>query len=376
MKSFNHLMEIALSDEVIMKSFHKVALKRKKHKRCRKYLIDAEATIKDIPNWIENYENDKHTPKIINDGIKQKKRKIIVPTFKELVVQHCVVNALMPMFMQGMYEHTYASIPNRGSHKAKRYIEKWIRNDKKNCKYVLKMDIRHFFDSIPHDILKDMLTESIHDKAMLDLLCKIIDATDVGLPLGFYTSQWLSNWYLKGLDHYIKENLNAKHYVRYMDDMVIFGSNKKELHRIRVEVQKYLEDNLGLELKDNWQVYRFIYKSKGKEKGRDLDFMGFRFRRGYTLIRKSIMLKMIRKARRIGNKDRPTIYDIRQMLAYKGWLKATDTYRLYNKYIQPYVSFKKMSKTLSNVDKNKSLILWKGVLFYDAYLQPCTRLAS
>ena len=161
-----------------------------------------------------------------------------------------------------------------------------------------------------------------------------------------------------------------------MDDMVIFGSNKKELHRIRVEVQKYLEDNLGLELKDNWQVYRFIYKSKGKEKGRDLDFMGFRFRRGYTLIRKSIMLKMIRKARRIGNKDRPTIYDIRQMLAYKGWLKATDTYRLYNKYIQPYVSFKKMSKTLSNVDKNKSLILWKGVLFYDAYLQPCTRLAS
>ena len=75
------------------------------------------------------------------------------------------------------------------------------------------MDIRHFFDSVPHDILKAKLRKSIHDEKMLDLLFGIIDVTEVGIPLGFYTSQWLSNWYLQGLDHYIKEKLSAAHYM-------------------------------------------------------------------------------------------------------------------------------------------------------------------
>ena len=110
-----------------------------------------------------------------------------------------------------MYEHSYASLPGRGAHKGKRVIEKWIRTDAKNCKYVLKMDIRHFFDTVPHDKLKAKLRKTIHDEKMLDLLFRIIDVTDIGIPLGFYTSQWLSNWYLQGLDHYIKERLGAVH---------------------------------------------------------------------------------------------------------------------------------------------------------------------
>lgn len=126
---------------------------------------------------------------------------------------------------------------------------------RKNCKYVLKMDIRHFFDTVPHDKLKAKLRKTIHDEKMLDLLFRIIDVTDVGIPLGFYTSQWLSNWYLQGLDHYIKERLGAVHYMRYMDDMVIFGSNKKVLHRTRQAISDYLENELGLSLKDNWQVF-------------------------------------------------------------------------------------------------------------------------
>ncbi len=131
--------------------------------------------------------------------------------------------------------------------------------DPKNCKYVLKMDIRHFFDSIPHDRLKAKLKKTVHDEKMLELLFRIIDVTEVGIPLGFYTSQWLSNWYLQGLDHFIKEQLCAVHYMRYMDDMVIFGSNKRVLHRMRQAISDYLEMELGLELKANWQVFRFSY---------------------------------------------------------------------------------------------------------------------
>ena len=113
------------------------------------------------------------------------------------------------MFYQGMYEHSYASIPNRGAHKGKKQIEKWIKYDPKNCKYVFKGDIHHFFPSINHDILKAKLAKKIKDEQFLDLVYKVIDTTKTGLPIGFYTSQWFSNWYLMEFDHFVKEQLHS-----------------------------------------------------------------------------------------------------------------------------------------------------------------------
>ena len=113
------------------------------------------------------------------------------------------------------------------------------------------------------------------------------------------------------------------HYMRYMDDMVIFGSNKRVLHRMRQAISDYLGMELGLELKANWQVFRFSY---GNNQGRDLDFMGFRFYRNRTILRKSIMYKATRKARKISKKEKTTILDARQMLSYLGWIDCTDTY--------------------------------------------------
>lgn len=351
MKSYNHLYDVCISE-----SNRKEALKFAKHsKRIRKIMkhrhMSDEAVIEQSYDWIVQYENAEHTPVYIYDGISRKERVIIVPTMEELIVQHNVVNALKPMFCRGMYEHTYASLPGRGAHKGKQVIEKWIRTDPKNCKYVLKMDIRHFFDSVPHDILKAKLRKTIHDEKMLDLLFRIIDVTEVGIPLGFYTSQWLSNWYLQGLDHYIKEKLAAAHYMRYMDDMVVFGSNKKVLHRMRQAIADYLVDELGLELKDNWQVFRFSYiDADCEERGRDLDFMGFRFFRNRTILRKSIMYKATRKAKKISKKEKPTIYDARQMLSYLGWIDCTDTYRMYHKWIKPYISFQRLKRKVSQYD--------------------------
>lgn len=218
MKSYNHLYEKTISE-----TNRRYALSQAKHsKRFRKIMkhrhMSDDAAVEQSLDWIVNYENAEHVPVYIYDGITRKERTIIVPTMEELLVQHCIVNAMKPMFCKGMYEHSYASLPGRGAHKGKQVIEKWIRTDPKNCKYVLKMDIRHFFDSIPHDRLKAKLKKTIHDEKMLELLFRIIDVTEVGIPLGFYTSQWLSNWYLQGLDHFIKEQLCAVHYMRYMDD--------------------------------------------------------------------------------------------------------------------------------------------------------------
>lgn len=351
MKSFNHLYEVAISKETRKIAVHKVILGRKRMRNLARFASNEKETIDKAYLWIANYRNSKHKPVQINDGISHKVRTIIVPTFEELTVQHCVVQALKPLFYQGMYEHSYASIPGRGAHKGKKVIEKWIKHDPKNCKYVLKMDIKHFFDTIPHDRLKARFRKHIHDDKMNELLFKIIDVTRVGLPLGFYTSQWFSNWYLQGLDHYIKEELKAAHYMRYMDDMVILGSNKKELHKMRKSIQEYLKNELGLTLKDNWQVFRFAHIRGGKQYGRDLDFMGFRFYRNRTILRRSIMLKATRKARRISKKEKPTIYDIRQIMSYLGWLSCTDTYRMYEDKIKPYITFQKFKRRISAFDK-------------------------
>lgn len=325
-----------------------------------------DAAVEQSFDWIVNYENSEHVPVYIYDGLTRKQRVIIVPTFEELLVQHCIVSAMKPVISKGMYEHSYASLPGRGAHKGKQVIEKWIRTDSKNCKYVLKMDIRHFFDSIPHDRLKAKLKKTIHDEKMLDLLHRIIDVTDVGIPLGFYTSQWLSNWYLQGLDHYIKEQLKAVHYMRYMDDMVVFGSNKQVLHRIRQAISVYLDQELGLELKSNWQVFRFSYIDRdGIQRGRDLDFMGFRFFRNRTILRKSIMLKATRKARKISKKDKATILDARQMLSYLGWIDCTDTYDMYEKWIKPYVNFRQLKQKVSRYDKQDGArVYYKLVSLY------------
>lgn len=364
MKSYNHLYEICISDENRRKSIKKAKHSKRIRRIIKKRHLSDDALLAESLNLIEKFQNAKHTPIEIYDGVSRKKRKIVVPTLEELIVQHCVVNALMPVFWRGMYEHSYGSLPGRGAHKGKKVIEKWIRTDPKNTKYVLKMDIHHFFDSIPHDILKRKLEKKIHDEKMLDLLFRIIDVTDEGIPLGFYTSQWLSNWYLQELDHFIKEKLHAAHYIRYMDDMVIFGSNKKVLHQMREVISQYLCENLGLKLKKNWQVYRFSY---GEDKGRDLDFMGFRFYRNRTVLRKTILYKATRKANRIAKKTKPTIHDAHQMISYLGMIDCTNTYGIYVKRIKPSVNFQKLKRKISFHDRNSDAQIYaRFVAIYTA----------
>ena len=359
MKSFSNTYNVCLTKEIREKAAKDIRKSKRIRQIMQKEAYTVDSVAADGYNWIEYYKNGDHTPLIINDGISKKKRTILVPTIEELFVQHCVVDALKPMFYCGMYEHSYGSIPKRGAHKGKKTIEKWIKHGGSSIKYVLKMDIRQFFDSIPHEILKAKLARKLRDTDMLETLYYIIDATDRGLPLGFYTSQWLANWYLQDFDHFVKEKLGVKKYIRYMDDMVIFDSSKKRLHEIRRYISEYLETELGLELKSNWQVFRFSY---GNDRGRDLDFMGFRFYRNRTTLRRTIMLRATRKASKISKKIKTTIYDARQMLAYLGWIKCTDTYNMYRKRIKLYINFGKLKRHISIFDKIYGMSMYRKLI--------------
>lgn len=348
MKSYNHLYEQYVSPAnyrlaVRNATKHKGG-KRRKFRKAKYYRDHSEKLMPGLLEYADHFHNLRHKPKKIYDGMRRKQRTIIVPTMKEQVVHRMIVNVMKPIFLKGMYEHSYGSIPDRGAHSAKKQIEKWIRKGGKNCKYCLKMDIKKYFDSIPHDILKKKFAKQIHDKDFLDVLFEIVDAVPGGrgIPIGYYTSQWIANWYLTELDHFIKEKLGAVFYARYVDDMVVFGSNKRKLHTIKNEIEKYLNEKLGLRLKENWQIFLFHYvKKNGKEIGRDLDFLGFRFFRNKTVLRRKLMLRATRKARAICRKSgNRTIYDMRQMLSYLGWLDCTNTYDMYKKRIKPFVNFR------------------------------------
>lgn len=345
MKSYKHLYEELISDENIILAIQNAASGNMKRRRLKEMKANPEAYVETVREWIINFKPAHHKPKIINDGISAKKRSIFVPTLREHIVQHAVMNILKPIFMKGMYEHSYASIPDRGCHKGMRTIRKWIKRRKVEL-YCLKMDIHHFFESVDNEILLSKLRKLIRDFKMVSLLEKIIGTTK-GLPLGFYTSQWFANFYLQELDHRIKEKLKATYYIRYMDDMVIFSYSKKELHILRYLINFHLNTTLNLKLKNNWQVFPL---SK-----RFLDYMGFKFFYTHIALRKTIALKAVRKARRISNKPYPTVHDARQMMTYIGYTKPVDVYCWFKVHILEFVNFRQLRSIISRYDKYHNL---------------------
>ena len=132
----------------------------------------------------------------------------------EQIVHHMVVNVLKPIIMKSMYRHSYGSLPGRGAVANKKKgtiggreaVAKFIKEHPDQCTYCMKLDIRKFFDTVPHDVLKAKFARKIKDKKFLDVIYKIIDSDEkeIGIPIGFYTSQWFANFYLSDFDHYVK----------------------------------------------------------------------------------------------------------------------------------------------------------------------------
>lgn len=162
----------------------------------------------------------------------------------------------------------------------------------------------------------------------------------VGYLFGNFTSQWFANFYLQDLDHFIKEKMKVKYYLRYMDDMVLFGRNKKELHKIKNEIDEFLKPE-GLKLKDNWQLF--------KVDSRPLDFLGYRFYRGYTTLRRSNFLRIKRRVKKIVKRGYIRLTDAYSMISYHGWLSQCDSFNYRNKYIKPYkITLKKCKGVIRN----------------------------
>lgn len=188
--------------------------------------------------------------------IDPKERIISAAPFADRIVHHAIINVLEPIFERQFIFHTYACRSGKGTHAAARYAFKKA----KSCKYFLKLDVRKYFDSINHSILKNFLCRIIKDSRCLALLFGVIDTYCVnqnelnvsdkkGLPIGNLTSQFFANFYLSSLDHFVLEQLKPCGYVRYMDDIVVFENSKDRLKSIFAGIQDFCSENLKLLLK-------------------------------------------------------------------------------------------------------------------------------
>lgn len=279
----------------------------------------------------------------IHDGASKKERIIYKPHFyPDQVVHWSLMRQIEPILLRGMYEFCCASIKGRGIKRGMNYIKRILVQDRKHTKYCLKLDVKKFYPSIDKEILKNKFRRIIKDKDTLHLIDLIVDSGNEGIPIGNYTSQWFANFYLQDLDHFIKEQLKIKHYVRYMDDMVLFSNNKKNLRKAKMEIDNFL-NNEKLTIKENWQLF--------KTDSRPLDFLGYRFYRGYTTLRRSNFLRIKRRAKKMAKKDKITFHDAAAMLSYSGWLKHCDSYNYQQKYIKPYVNYNLCKEVIRNESK-------------------------
>lgn len=293
------------------------------------------------------------------DGPNKKEREIIsVPLFPDQIIHQLIIEAGQPVFMKGMYQHSCGSIPKRGAHKGHRYIKKVINHhnkyDKSAIKYGAQLDVTKCYQSFSHSYLKDLLKKKFRGKLFLYITFiiidsysfKVVDDEAYGLPIGYSTSQWFCNFGLTTLDHYIKEELHVEYYVRYIDDMIFFGRSKKKLHRVVKTIDKFIL-KAGLNLKQNWQVFRYDYiDKKGKRRGRAFDTLGLKFYRDKIILRKRNALTIKRQVQKMSNKEEITPHDAMSLMSRLGQLRHCNSYNFYQKYVKPYVNIKKIKEVI------------------------------
>ena len=343
MKRYNNIYDNITDIDNIRSAINHAAKGKTKRENVIKILDNIDYYALEIQKMLQDfsYVPSPYNKVKIFDGARKKERYIYKPRFYP---DQCIHWALMlqieKILSKRMYKWSCASIKKRGTHYAGDKLKKILRQDKRNTKYCVQLDIHHFYQSINQEILKDRLRKLFKDKGVIWLLDQIINSAEEGVPIGNYTSQWFANFYLTELDYFIKQELKVKHYIRYMDDVILFGSNKRMLRNTMREIEEYLNTKLKLELKPNYQLF--------KTDSRPIDFIGFRFYRNHTTIRDSLSLRIRRRVKKIHKKQVLNLHDACSIVSYYGWVTHTNSYNYYNKHIKKYITLKQCKEVIRN----------------------------
>lgn len=218
-----------------------------------------------------------------------KERQICASAFSEQVLHHALMNVCHERFDRAQIHDSYASRKGRGNYAALQRAKDFSHRQV----WFLKLDVRKFFESVHHDVIRRQLARLFREQRLLEIFDAILDSYEAhpsrGVPIGNLTSQYFANHYLCELDHFIKEKLHINAYVRYMDDMVLWHQDKAMLKAALQEIRDYLADRLRCELKPP-----LLNRCE-----RGLPFLGYRvFPYHLRLLQKS-KVRFIRKMKRI-----------------------------------------------------------------------------
>lgn len=338
MKRIGFIYEKITSVDNLVLAFRN-ATKNKQHKRgiVKEVYDNPEKYALRVKKLLENETYYFNPPREKTRREHNKIRQIKVPQFyPDQIIHWALMQVINPIINRGMDRYCCGSVAGRGTRAARQAVNHFIKTDPR-IKYVYKADIHHFFASVDTSRLKQKFRRVIKDAKVLRLIDAIIDNGGEGLPIGYYTSQGFSNFYLQDFDHLVKETLKVKHYVRYADDIVFLDSNKRKLHKAHLLIESFLRRE-NLKVKSDWQVWRYG--------SRPIDFVGYRFYRGYTLLRKKMfysLTRAVRKIKRFGKRYRQVL----RLLTYLGWTKRINFRRYYVERIKPIISKSAAQKIVS-----------------------------
>ena len=272
-----------------------------------------------------------------------KTRKISKSDFRDRIIHHALCNIIEPIFEKLFIYDSYANRKGKGALKALQrfdYFKKKVsKNNTRNC-IVLKCDIKHYFEIVDHKILLEIIRKKIRDDKIIWLIKIILQNHKIGrgrggfgMPLGNLTSQFFANVYLNEFDYFVKYELRAKYYIRYVDDFAILHQNHQILEKYKDEVNKFLIGHLRIELHPGKsKIIRFV---------RSVNLLGYRVFYYHRLLRKSNKRKFERNF-----KEKLRIFEQKElsyadfMSSLQGWLGYAmwaNTYKLRNNLIKQIV---------------------------------------
>ena len=273
------------------------------------------------------YRTGEYTLGTVNDS--GKVREIAKVGYRDRVAQWMIANYYQPYLGEVFSAHSHAAIVKKGIHTALRETEYYVRTE--GYTHCHKFDIRKYFPHVNRAVLKSQTDSDTDDEILRMILRGMVDDApgDDGIPIGNYLSQFLANRYLTPFDKWLESK--GIPFVRYMDDVCIYGRSFEELRRIARDVEWFLMSELYLEIKPNWQIFRIA--------DRGVDFVGYRVFPDRTILRRDIFARMRRKVRRVKRmvKAGGVFTESMQstLMSYLGWIApCTESTRwcIYDKY--------------------------------------------
>jgi RNA-directed DNA polymerase len=339
MKRQGNLYHQIVSYENLIRSARQAQRSKRLRSNVLEFNYHLEIELEKLQNQLQNktYQPGNYKSFRIFDP---KPRLISAAPYRDRVVHHALCNIIMPIIERTFIHDTYANRTGYGTHRALRRFTKFSRSSQ----YILQCDIRLYFPSIDHEILKTILRRKIKCPDTLWLIDTIIDHSNAqepvihyfpgdnlltpldrrhGLPIGNLTSQFFANVYLNGFDRFVKDQLLIHRYLRYVDDFALFSNDRTKLVDARVKIESYLAD-LRLKLHPiKSQLFQTQYGA---------NFVGFRVLpdrirvRSDNLQRGRLRIKQLRQDYEAG---KITVVEVDQSLqSWEAHLKHGDTCRL------------------------------------------------